>query len=721
MKQVVRRGLKEIAIEEVPDAVVPPNHVLVRPHYSLISSGTETAAIHSDGALKEVVDNPSHLKTVWEAIKEHGPIRTSAEVLAKFSELDVLGYSGAGRIAENHPSTEDLAIGTRVAYGGEGTGHAEALVTGRNLVARVPDDVSLDEACFGTLGAIALNTVRSANISLGDFVAVVGLGLVGQLVAQLARLQGARVLGIDLVQDRVDLARKLGTHHGLRGGSGAEKMVAELTRGLGADRVVIAAAAKSVAPCHQALAIVRDRGRIVVVGAVELSFPWEEMYLKEIELVMSRAYGPGSYDQEYERDGHDYPISYVRWTENRNIEEFLRLLCTGEVQVAPLITHRFPLDQAPDAYRTIMDPETKSLAVVLNYPAADSPELPFEPEREISLPAPRPTGDRIGVGLIGSGNLARWQHLPNIKKSSSCRLVGVHSSSPVRGKSYARRFGAAFCTTDEGRLLEHQDIQAIVIASRNQHHARQALEALRAGKHVFVEKPMALTHEECLQLCEATEETGKVLTVGFNRRFAPYYTAVKEQLANRSGPAVINCRVASPGISGDYWMADPAIGGAILGEACHFVDLMYWLLEAEPEMVSAFSLPTDKKEPIGMNNLAASFQFADGSVGNLTYCTIGSKTSGGERLEVFAQGLGAITEDFKRLETKGRSARSARRFWPDKGYGTQMRDFFDAIRLGRAPRVTVRDGARATVGCLKMLESANTRLPCAIDLGEFSA
>jgi predicted dehydrogenase/threonine dehydrogenase-like Zn-dependent dehydrogenase len=716
MKQVIRKGLKDIAVEEVPDPIPTPHHVLIRSHYSLISSGTETASIHREGVLKEVARNPSHLKTVWEAIKEHGPIRTTAEVRAKFSEFDILGYSGAGVVVAKHPSVSDLKVGDRVVYGGEGTGHAETILTGRNLVARVPDNVSFDQACFATLGAIAMNSVRIADFSIGDVVAVIGLGLVGQLVAQLARLKGARIIAIDLLQDRIELAQKLGAHYGLLGGPTTPQMVTEITNGLGTDCVIIAAAAKSSAPCRQALEICRDRGRIVVIGAVDMSFPWNEMYLKEIQLFMSRAYGPGSYDSAYEIQGHDYPISYVRWTENRNMEDFLRLIGNGEVRLEPLISHRFPLDQAPDAYRTIMDPTTNSLAVVLKYPASDLPKEKFEPKRTISIPATRCKDGTIGVGLIGSGNLARWQHLPNINKNPHCKLIGIHSNSPVRGKSYATRFCANYCTTDEQQLLEDPNIHAIVIVSRNQHHGRQALAALRAGKHVFVEKPLALTVQECRELCQTSQEMGKVLTVGFNRRFAPYYLAVKEQLRSRSGPAVINCRVNSPGISGDYWMADPAIGGAILGEACHFIDLMYWLLESEPIRVSARSLPTEKKDPVGENNLVATFEFADGSVASLAYCTIGSKISSGERIEVFAQGVTAITENFKKLIVKKGIVRTFRRLWAEKGYRAQMEDFVDAVRTGIEPKVTVWDGARATLVCLQMLESASTYLPCDFDL-----
>jgi predicted dehydrogenase/threonine dehydrogenase-like Zn-dependent dehydrogenase len=711
MKQVIRKGLKDIIVDDVPDPVVTPHHVLVRPLYSLISSGTETASIH-DSVLKEVADNPSHLRKIWEVMKVNGPVRTLAEVQAKFTEYAALGYSGAGMVVEKHSTVSDLETGDIVAYGGEGTGHAETILTGRNLVAKVPPGVSCERACFATLGSIAMNAVRIANLSLGDVVAVIGQGLVGQLIGQLARLQGAVVIALDLKPDRVDLAIALGAEHGLTGGPAASEQIRSLTNGRGADCVIIAAAAKSAAPCLQAVQICRDRGRIVVVGAVEMSFPWNDMYLKEIQVFMSRAYGPGSYDVGYEKQGRDFPVSYVRWTENRNMDEFLRLVSLDRVQVEPLITHRFPLREAATAYETILDPASGSLAVLLRYPTVESP-TEYKPARKIQLtPGVGAGSKQLRVALIGAGNLARWAHMPSLKKISGATLQAVYSGGGVRSKSYAVRFGAAYCCSDYREILEDPEIDAVLIASRNQDHATQALAALQAGKHVFVEKPMAITEDECRQLCAAVEETGKHLTVGFNRRFAPYYLKLKQQLARRKSPAVINVRVNSPGISGSYWMADPAIGGAILGEACHFVDLLYWLLDSEPVDVSAYSFPAGLKEPIAENNLAASFRFADGSIGNLTYCTVGSKTSSGERVEIFAQGVAASTENFKQLTILGGVRQNHSRWFADKGYTPQLEAFLGGIRDGKPSAVTVRDGARATIGCLRMLESARTSMPC---------
>src|SRR5688572_23962809 len=307
MKQVYRKGLSHIVVADAPEPIVTPHHVLVNPVYSLISSGTESASIH-EGILREVAENPSQLRKVWDGMKLMGPLATLAEVRAKFQEYAALGYAGAGIVLDRHPSVSGVKSGDRVAYGGEGTGHGETILASGNLVVKVPDEVPFQHACFTTLGSIALNSIRISEVGVGDVVAVIGLGLVGQLVAQLARLQGARVIGIDLRSDRVALARKSGMDHGLDGSVSIVEEVSSITNGLGADCVIVAAASKSSAPCHLALEICRDRGQIVIVGAVDLSFPWYEMYMKEIRVLMSRAYGPGSYDPDYEVRGHDYPI-----------------------------------------------------------------------------------------------------------------------------------------------------------------------------------------------------------------------------------------------------------------------------------------------------------------------------------------------------------------------------------------------------------------------------
>jgi predicted dehydrogenase len=721
MKQLLRKGLNQIVVDEVPDPIVTPHHVIVRPHISLISSGTETASLHRGGALGAVAENPSYIGKILDVMKNEGPLRTTREVLAKLSEYAVLGYSGAGVVIDKHAGVSDVEIGDRVAYGGEGTGHAEAILVGRNLVAKIPESVAYEHACFTTLGSIALNAVRIANISLGEKIAVIGLGLVGQLIAQLARLQGGVVIATDLKADRVALAKQLGADSAFVGGLEFAQQLSSLTGGVGVDCAIIAAAAKSAAPCRVAVEICRDRGRIVDVGAVELNFPWYESYLKEIQVFMARAYGPGSYDASYERQGQDYPLPYVRWTEKRNMEEFLRLAAQKSLRLEGLITHRVPLEEAAKAYEIIMDPSQNSLAVLLNYPAAADTASVLPSATRVEVNPAEAVGSEIGVALVGAGNLARWVHLPNLKKTPGVRLRAIQSGSGSRAKSYALRFGAEYCTSDYDEILGNPSIQAVVIVSRNPQHAAQALAALRAGKHVFVEKPMALTEQECSELYRAVQESGKHLTVGFNRRYASSYIRIKQQISKRTAPAVLNCRINSPGIAGSYWMADPAIGGAILGEACHFVDLMYWLLDSEPTEVFASSLPTGKKDPIGENNMAATFSFADGSIANLTYCTVGSRTSGGERVEAYVPGIGVSAENFRESVVRSGMVRKSSSWFAEKGYEDQMKSFFSALHLGKSPDITVRDGVRSTLGCLRMLQSAREHSPCSLDLDQFLA
>jgi predicted dehydrogenase/threonine dehydrogenase-like Zn-dependent dehydrogenase len=725
MKQVIRRGLKEIIVDEVPDPMVSANHVLVRPLYSLISSGTETADIHTDSLAKEVAENPSQLQKVYDVMMKTNPVGTFREVMAKIrTDYAVLGYSGAGIIVEKHDSVTDLHVGQRVAYGGEGTGHGETLSIGRNLIARVPDEVPFQHACFTTLGAIAMNAVRHAEISVGDSVVILGLGLVGQLVAQLVRCQGGVAIAVDLQKSRVELAKQSGADFGVLGGETATAEILALTEGRGADCVILAAAGKSKIPAQQAVKMCRDRGRVVVVGNVPLDLPQAEMYIKEIKLMMARAYGPGSYDATYEKKGQDYPLPYVRWTENRNMEEFLRLMAVKKVDVSPLISHEFALEDAAKGYETIMDAKIESLAVLLRYPANDQTDIlaAYKPNRKVEINAPtaKATKDELRVALIGAGNLARWSHLPALQKLPNVKLQAVYSGRGAKGKGYGIRFKAEYTTSEYEEILRDELIDIVLVASRHRDHARQTVAALQAGKHVFVEKPMAINLEECRDVLQAVRESGKQLTVGFNRRFATYYAEMKRLIAKRTGAAVVTVRMNSPGMTNAFWGATAEEGGAIIGEACHFVDLMFWLLDSEPVSVSAYSLPTDKQEPIGENNIAASFKFADGSIGNLTYCTVGSEASTGELVEVFAPGIGVSSEDFKQLIVKkGANRKKQSRIWAEKGYDAQMQSFIKRLREGREPEVTALDGVRATLGCLLMLEAARAETPQKFDFDVF--
>ena len=701
MKQVIRRGLKEIIVDEVADPVVTRNSVLVRPFYSLISTGTETADIHTDSIVKEVADNPSHLQTVWNVMKKTDPVSTFNEVRAKFKDYAVLGYSGAGIIIEKDAQVTDLQIGQRVAYGGEGTGHGETINVGRNLIARVPDAVSFQEACFTTLGAIAMNAVRLAEINIGERVAVIGLGIVGQLVAQLVRCQGGVVIAIDLDKRRVDLAQETGADFGITAGDTTVKEVMAATEGRGADCIIVAAASSSAKPLQDGVSMCADRGRVIMVGACPIEIPRAEMYVKELKFMVSRAYGPGSYDPSYEKQGIDYPIAYVRWTENRNMEECLRLMSVGKVNVKPLISHEYNLEDAPKAYDTIMNNGGSSLAVVLKYPINDQTNAleAFHPMRKIVLSSERVKKDEINFALVGAGNLAKWAHLPALQKIAGAKLHAVHSGSGARGKSYAMRFNANYTTSDYEQILNDKDIDAVIIATRHNQHAQQAIDALNAGKHVFIEKPMAITIEECQAIYKAVKTSGKRLMVGFNRRFAPYYTEMKSHLKNRTSPMVVSTRMNSPGIE-NGWAAEKSQGGVVLGEGCHFIDLMFWLTESEPISVSAYGF--------NEHNVAASFKFADGSIGNFIYTVVGSEASAGESVEVFAPGVSVLSEDFKRIVVKKQKRDGRSKFFAAKGYTEQLSSFVRSLKNGTETAITAIDGTRATLGCLLMLESVRT-------------
>jgi predicted dehydrogenase len=394
------------------------------------------------------------------------------------------------------------------------------------------------------------------------------------------------------------------------------------------------------------------------------------------------------------------------------MEEVLRLMAVGKVDVKRLISHEYRLDDAPKAYETIMSGQGRtSLAVVLRYPISDveNPIASYIPRRRITVCGSQATTGEIGFALVGAGNLAKWAHLPALKKISGAHLHAVYSAHGVRGKAYAMRFGASYHTSDFEDILKDDDVDVVLIASRHREHAAQATAALRAGKHVFLEKPMAITIDECQAIARAVKESGKQLAVGFNRRYAPFYVEMKQHLKGRTGPGVVAVRMNSPGIE-TGWAAEAGQGGVVLGEGCHFVDLMYWLLDSEPVSVSAYSFDR--------HNIAASIKFADGSIGTLVYTVVGSDSSGGELVEAFAPGLGVSAEDFKRLAVKKKVRRQQSRWFARKGYTAQLDCFVKSLRDGKPTEVTVRDGTRATLGCLLMMQSAHSGQPRVFDLDE---
>lgn len=717
MLQVLRKGLKNIVVEEVPEPTLGPGEVKIKTAYSLISTGTEIAGLHTEGLVKEVIREKSKISSlIGRVIKEQGLIKTTEAILDKFKELSITGYSGAGVVIEKAPNVTDLFLGQKVAYGGAQTGHAQFVCVPRNLVAPVPDTVNLKEASLATVGSIALHAFRNAEISIGDTVAVIGLGLIGQIVVQLARIAGTQVIGIDIRKDRLQQAMDQGADLVLLASENPKTVLDTLTHGRGVDAVIVCASSKTSEPMELGVNIARNRGRIVVVGAVKMEAPREVLYRKELQLMVSRAYGPGSYDPEYEKKGIDYPLEYVRWTENRNMAEFLRLLENGGVRSQSIISHELPLQEAPAAYQKLASGEDGIVSVVLRYPDDNLHEERMSTRMPLMRTTRKNTSHRdlLRVGVIGLGNIARWVHLPNVKKHSRLALQGVCTPKGYTAKHLGSRFQSEYCCTDFKEIIKDPNIDLVMICTRHDLHASLAIEALTAGKHVFVEKPMAMTQADSMRIVELVRESGLGFMVNLNRRFSPLYQAAKEKTSDK-GPKLISIRMNSPDMTVSSWVNDPVEGGgAVLGEGCHFFDLMAWFADSEPVSIFAHDLGLPQNVQTSRNNIACTVSFENGSVGNLVYETVGHRGLGSERVEISASGTTVVVEDMRRMLTWDGIAswpKNKKSMRAEKGYYQILNTFVDGLFKNRNFEKDAIDGARATLCALAALKSLETGLP----------
>ena len=704
-KNLLKRA--DVTAEEVPAPRCGARGVLVANRYSLISAGTETSSVKRnvrDMVVKAVTD-PDLRQSVADMLLKDGIRKTADRVHYETTKWTALGYSGCGVALDVGSEVEGIRKGDLVAYGGEG--HAEIIRASKNLCVKVPDGVSPRAAAFVALGSIALQAVRRAEVQVGDRVAVIGLGLVGQLVVQLLAAAGARVFGIDVIADRLQLARRSGAEHCLRSGSEVPREIARLAGGAGADRVLICASTGSNEVIEQAIEMSRDRGRIVLVGFVGLDVPQEKMYMKELDLVVSRSYGPGRYDAGYEQHGNDYPVGYVRWTENRNMEEFLRLIQAGQIDIEPLVSHEFALSEAAEAYDRLIATPSECLGILLRY--ADVP--PDSQPRVLVARGPSAVparGGPIRVAVVGCGGFARQFHLPNLKSSSDLHLRALIASSGQSAKEMAARYGADYCSTRLEEALADDSVDAVMILTRDNSHARMTLEALRAGKHVFCEKPLCVSLEECESIAEALQDGGPLCMVGFNRRFAPLVLELKKLLAGVPGPRMCVYRVNAGSLSRDNWVFDPQYArGRVVGEICHFVDLLYDLIGAEPVSITAQGMG-DQTSECELEDLAAVLRFADGSVASVVYTAAGTTVYPKERLEVFCGGNVYALDDFRRLTVRGSKRLDLTNRSQDKGHGAELAHFVTAIRGAETLRVSHVDGLRATLACLAICESARS-------------
>jgi len=708
-----------LVVEEVPAPQCGDGGVLVANRYSLISAGTETASVRrnmKDMVVKAVTD-PELRQSVKDMLLKDGVKKTADRVRYETTKWTPMGYSGAGIAAQVGRNVQGIGQGELVAYGGEG--HAEYIRAAKNLCVSVPYGVTTKQAAFVAVGSIALQAVRRAEVQVGEIAAVLGLGLVGQLVSQMLQAAGARVLGSDVIPQRIELAKSLGLEQGYLAADKLPGEVLRYTGGAGVDHVLICAAGAGSQLIEQAVAMARDRARITVVGMVNLDVPCEDFYRKELDLVISRSYGPGRYDPQYEQHGIDYPRGYVRWTEQRNMQEFLRLIQAKKVNVDRLISHEFALTEAAAAYQTLMDTPDQCLAILLRYDQADEPlhrkvavgRLPTAVSRD---------GPPAGVAVVGCGAFPRQFHMPNIKRSRELRLRTLVDSDAQNAKEMAVRYGADNCTTDFQQALDDPAIDAVAIFTRDNTHAPLAIAALQAGKHVFCEKPLATTYEQCRQIADLPLEGGPLCMVGFNRRFAPLVQPIKEILDDCNGPRMIHYRVNAGALPGDNWVYDPAhAAGRVVGEVCHFVDLMTWLVGAEPVGVAA-QAAGESPSLSQMENVTATFQFADGSTGSVLYSAVGSSAFAKERLEVFADGTTIAMDDFSTLSVRGKQRLDLKNRRGDKGHEAEMQHFARAILGRQPPEITRYDGIRGTVCCLKIFDSVKTGGRVDIDMNQYS-
>ena len=709
MKQLlqhIKNG--KTVIEDVPIPTPREGMALVKISTSLVSAGTERMVV--EFAEKSYIGKarlrPDLVKQTLDKAKREGILPTVNAVFNRLDQPMALGYSSAGTIVALGKNMQGFKVGQRVACAGGGYAvHAEYNIVPRNLLTPLPKNVDFESAAFTTLGAIALHGLRLAEPQLGENVAVIGLGLLGLLTIQLASAAGCRVLGIDLDPQRIKLASDLGLEAITR--QNAAPASASFTNNIGFDSIIICADTKSNDPVELAGVIARDRANVVATGAVGLNFPRKVYYEKEISFINSRSYGPGRYDANYEENGNDYPIGYIRWTEGRNFQAVVDLLASRKLKVESLISHRFPIEDGVQAYEVITGKRKEPfLGVLLKY--SDEKRETIN-ENRISLPLVTRPSSLVTLGVLGAGLYANATLLPVLKNNRDFDLVGIASSGGLHAQHSGKKFGFQYAASSEDEIINDPKINAIAILTRHDSHADLVVRALKAGKHVFVEKPLAINDAQLLTIRKQLKaDSQTLLTVGFNRRFAPLIQDLKSQIVNRSEPLYAHYRVNAGYIPLNHWTQDPAAGGGrIIGEACHFIDLITFLVGTPPVSVNSHALPDNGK--YREDNVSMTFTFPDGSIGVVDYLANGDKSMPKERLEVFCGGQIAILDDYVSLVTVKDGRKKEKRIPQDKGWKNEMKIFASAIREGAQPPIPYEQLIGVTRATFAAMESLRTQ------------
>lgn len=700
-----------MTVKQLPLPQLNPGMIMVKNHFSLISAGTEGSTVKAarKNLIGKAKERPQQVKQVLETLRNQGIVQTYRAVMKKLDAYSALGYSCAGEVIATAADVTAFRAGDLVACAGQGyASHAEVVAVPVNLSVKLPKDADLSQACYNTLGAIALQSVRQADLRLGESCAVIGLGLLGQLVCLELKASGVRVVGIDIDRQAVNTAAKHCADLALtRTSAGIERRIADFTCGIGVDAVIIAAATDSLDPVNFAGSIARKRGTVVVLGAVPTGFDREPFfYKKELSLRMSCSYGPGRYDLNYEENGIDYPAAYVRWTEKRNMEAFQRLLNEKRIDLSYLTTHVFDFADAPKAYDIVLSHSEPFLGIVLKYDTAKEHK-----NEKIDFGLPEKT-DTVNLAFIGAGSYAQGSLLPNLPDSPSIVRKGVLTNSGTTSRRVAERFKFEFCASDENDILRNTGINTVFITTRHDSHARYVIGALENNKNVYVEKPLCLTVEELLKIKKLCTEKNRSLMVGFNRRFAPLAETVKQHLGE--GRMSMLYRINAGAIPADSWIQDLKTGGGrIIGEACHFIDLMTFLCGSLPTKVVASALNDSE----GLNDTAnIIIEFANGSTGVVAYYANGSKSLKKEYLEVYSAGITATIDDFKQVTIYGRRTKNIRLSTQDKGQKTMLKKYFDNLEKGEPtiPLDQIFTVTLATFAAVKSIQEGG--LPVKINL-----
>jgi polar amino acid transport system substrate-binding protein len=705
MKQLIQDfKTGELYVDDLDIPAIAKGMVLVENSYSLISAGTEksTVDVAKASLINKAKKRPDLVKQVIQNYKKEGLMATIQKVRTKLSSLKALGYSTAGTVVSSMDTNGKFAPGTRVACGGaDYASHASFVSVPQNLVAKVPDNVSLEEAAFTTLGAIALQGVRQANPTLGEHVCVIGLGLLGQITCQLLYANGCKVFGIDISNASVEFTNKHKYAIAYNRADGNLKSTAlDFSNGYGFDKVIITAGAPSNDPIVLATELLRRKGQIILVGAVPMEIPREPyFYKKELELKISCSYGPGRYDVKYEEEGNDYPIGYVRWTEQRNMEAFLDLLSMKKIDVKPLITHTFDIENGMDAYDIILGKRKEPyIGMLLKY--SEASKKPVETPKTVVAGNGNPV-----IGFIGAGSFAQSYLLPNAKAGGA--LDTVVTRTGVNAKNVATKFGFANSSTNPDEILKKDSINTLFIATQHDTHAKYVVEGLKHNKAVFVEKPLALTYEELEEVRRTYTSQPNILMVGFNRRFSDVAVRAKKEFASVTEPLVMNFRVNAGFIPKDHWTQREPGGGRILGEVCHFIDLMQYFAGSDPVKVYAESIDSNNDMLENKDNIAVVVKFANGSVGNLTYVANGDKAMPKEYLEIFGGNVSFTINDFKSglLYRNSKEVKIANQ---GKGHKQEVDAFLDAVKTGKQAPIDFHSLYMTTLVTLKILDSLST-------------